>query len=367
MKNFGLLKVLVPCAWLGLAACGGDDSGKAPVDQGTDHASDEHDSGSSGGSAALDAGADTSTKLDAGKPVVKADAGGARDAASSPTDAKLDGGNKSDASTSVKSDAGEVVKSDAGEVVKTDASTPVVTPPGDKPKPKCVKKDTQVMVIGDSYINWITHTFPQDMAAEAKQTWRMEAVGGYSMGSGGVGLIPTEFDDSIKNDPDCHTILMDGGGNDVLVADSSLDPNRDCLTAKSTTLPQCQMIIDKALAAADALLKKASAAGIRDVVYFFYPHVPEGTALGGDSPNTILDHALPQIRAFCEGIEAETSGKTRCTFIDMVPVFDGHPDWFFSGDIHETSDGSKAMAKQIWKVMTDKCIAQPASSGCCEP
>jgi len=103
------------------------------------------------------------------------------------------------------------------------------------------------------------------------------------------------------------------------------------------------------------------------VVYFYYPHVPTGTLLGGDNPNAILDKALPQVKAFCEGVEAKTSGKTRCHFLDLVPVFEGHTDWFVAGDIHENSSGSAAMAKAVWGLMKDKCLGQPESSGCCEP
>lgn len=263
---------------------------------------------------------------------------------------------------SSRSDAGES-RADGGQPARADAGS---DPEPTALRPKCVKKPSQVMVIGDSYINWITHTFPQDMAKEAGQTWRMEAIGAYSMGSGGAGFIPDQYKSSIARDPDCHTILMDGGGNDLLVADPSLDFTGQCKTEQAPMLKQCQTIIDKALAAADALLLKASTDGIRDVVYFFYPHVPKNTLLGGPNPNAMLDHALPQVRKFCEGVEAKTKGKTRCTFVDMVPVFEGHDDWFVPGDIHENSMGSAAMAKELWKVMKDRCIAQPASSGCCE-
>jgi lysophospholipase L1-like esterase len=50
----------------------------------------------------------------------------------------------------------------------------------------------------------------------------------------------------------------------------------------------------------------------------------------------------------------------------MRPVFAGHdPDWFNS-DIHPNSDGSKAMAKQVWDVMTAACVGQKAGASCCE-
>jgi hypothetical protein len=232
-------------------------------------------------------------------------------------------------------------------------------------KPKCMAKDSQLVVIGDSYINWISHTFPEDIKKESGQTWRMEAVGGYSMGSGGIGSIPQEFYDSIAKDPDAHTVLMDGGGNDVLVPDFSNAFFYECTNKGAAALPQCQTIVTKAIEVAGQFRDKAAAAGIRNVVYFFYPHVPGNTVLSGDGPAEILDYALPKVRAFCENMERDTGGKTHCDFIDMIPVFKGHDDWF-NEDIHPNEKGSAGMAKEIWRVMSEKCVGQKGPKDCCE-
>jgi lysophospholipase L1-like esterase len=251
---------------------------------------------------------------------------------------------------------------DAG-VVSTDGGMSSAVSAGRKPK--CMAKDSQLVVVGDSYINWISHTFPEDIKKESGQTWRMEAVGGYSMGSGGIGSIPQEFYDSIAKDPDAHTVLMDGGGNDVLVPDFSNAFFYECTNKGAAALPQCQKIVTKAIEVAGELRDKAAAAGIRNVVYFFYPHVPANTVLSGDGPAEILDYALPKVRAFCENMERDTGGKTQCTFIDMIPVFKGHDDWF-NEDIHPNAKGSAAMAKEIWRVMSEKCIGQKGPKDCCE-
>jgi hypothetical protein len=258
-------------------------------------------------------------------------------------------------------------------LVQPDASVDAGVPGSDaampnamaRPKPFCVAKDSQVMIIGDSYISWISHSFPEDIKRETGQNWRMEAVGGTSIGSGGLGSIPQQFDDSIARDPDAHTLLMDGGGNDILVADATLDPWGDCTQTGSSKLANCQMIVKIALDAANKLLDRAVAKGIRDVVYFFYPHVPANTILTGNNPDEILDYAMPMVRDFCQGAEQRTGGKLRCTFIDMVPVFMGHNNWFNS-DIHPNSMGSAAMAKKIWEVMKEKCIGQKGPMACCE-
>jgi hypothetical protein len=236
---------------------------------------------------------------------------------------------------------------------------------GAKPKPFCMKKDSQLIVIGDSYINWISHNFPDDIAMQSGQHWRMEAVGGTSMGSGGIGRIPPQFDDSIASDPDAHTVLMDGGGNDVLVPDLTLDPFGACTNTGSSKNMSCQTIVKMAIDAADQLMNNMASKGIRDVIYFFYPHVPANTILTGDNPDEILDYALPMVKSFCDGAEQRTGGKLRCTFIDLVPLFEGHNDWY-NEDIHPNGMGSAAMAKKIWEVMSDKCIGQKGPKDCCE-
>jgi hypothetical protein len=241
-----------------------------------------------------------------------------------------------------------------------------------EPKPICLQKPSQVALIGDSYINWVSHAFPADLFKEAGQTYRNYAIGAYSMGSGGVGLISTQLDTMIAEDPDAVALVMTGGGNDVLVADTMMFPQGgDCkMSTMSPTIPDCQKIVDKAIAAAQAMLDESVVKlphSIIDVVYFFYPVVPEGTLVGGTHPNEILEYAYPIAEEFCDGTFERTNGKVRCHFVDLRPVFMGHPEYFAPTDIHPSLLGSAAMAKAVWKVMKDNCIAQPASSGCCEP
>jgi hypothetical protein len=128
----------------------------------------------------------------------------------------------------------------------------------------------------------------------------------------------------------------------------------------------CQDVIANAMRVASELMDTAAAAGVRDVVYLFYPHIPGG-GFGGMNPNAILDYSLPMARDLCLTAERRTEGKMRCHFVDLVPVFEGHPDWFADDGIHENSLGSAAMAQEVMKVLDDKCIAKPESSGCCEP
>lgn len=234
-------------------------------------------------------------------------------------------------------------------------------------EPPCLDNPTQVAILGDSYVNWPSHTFPSDLANLAGQTYPLYAVGGFSMGSGGIGLIPPEFDQAIAAHPDIKTVIMDGGGNDILIPDAFQFPQGgSCKNdVNSPNISDCQKIVQKALDAATTLMQHAADKGVRDVVYFFYPHVPEGTLLGGLHPNEILDYALPKVQALCDQAYSMTSGRLTCHFVDMIPVFQGHPEYFALGDIHPNSQGSAAMAQAVWSKMQQDCLAQPASSGCC--
>jgi hypothetical protein len=310
------------------------------------------------------AGAGVVAGASAGVAGMRAAAGGGaapvRDPASSsgsPTHAS-----GADASAEVDVDAEMPVHADAAVAADHDAGASIAKPP-------CLKKGSQVVLLGDSYINWVSHNFPSDLNAVSGQTFRMYAVGAYSMGSGGIGLIPPQLDEAVKADPDITTVVLDGGGDVVLVPDVMQFPmGADCRkSAMSATIPDCQAIVKKALAAASMMLDNAVAQGVKDVIYFYYPRVPEGTLIGGAHPNAILEYALPMARDFCETTLARSHGKLNCHFIDMIPVFDGHPDYFAPTDIHPSPAGSAAMAKAVWNTMKDACVAQPASSGCCTP
>ncbi|MET0386962.1 MAG: SGNH/GDSL hydrolase family protein [Polyangiales bacterium] len=238
--------------------------------------------------------------------------------------------------------------------------------------PKCKRTASQVIVIGDSYLNWPTHTFPEDLAKEAGEAWRVYAAGGCALGSGGfcTGLeISDQLDQAVADDSDIVAGVMSGGGIDILISDALQHPGGDQCKhlAEAPTLPVCQEIVAAAMGAAETLMQRGAGAGIRDVVYMFYPHVPGGGPIAGENPNAMLDYALPMAKQLCDDAVTKTEGKLRCHFIDLVPVFEGHPDWFADDNIHPSPLGSAAMAKEVIARMKDECIAQPASSGCCEP
>jgi lysophospholipase L1-like esterase len=240
--------------------------------------------------------------------------------------------------------------------------------------PPCIDDPNDVVLIGDSYIDWITHTFVADIRAESGQAWPSYAIGGTSMATGGIGHIPDQLDTALAANPEIKAVVMTGGGNDILVADTFMFPDAGMCTStpNAPMIEDCRAIVQAALDSAAALMVETADAGIRDVVYFFYPHIPGGGLISGPTPNPILDYALPRAREVCESALERTSGRMKCHFIDMVPVFEGKTGLFAdvlseAGDgVHPNSMGSKEMAREVWRVMQAECIAQPSGSGCCE-
>jgi len=332
-----------------LSACGGNDSRGANLAQAGAGGADTSGSGGAGTSGSSGAGASGS--------------GGASTSGSGGLTGASTGGSTGESGTGGASTSG------SGGASSSDAGGP---PPQ---KPPCLSDASQIVLIGDSYINWISHTFPTDINAASGLTIEDFAIGGYSMGSGGIGLIPPQFDTALKTHPDIRVVIMDGGGNDILVPDTVQFPQGgQCkmMGAQSPSIPDCQKIVQKALDAGRQLFLHMADSGVKDALFFFYPHVPLNTLVGGTDPNGMLDYALPLIQAECDSAYAQSyaidpNKAIRCHFVSLVPVFEGHPEYFAPTDIHPNSTGSKAMATAIWAKMKQDCIAQPASSGCCEP
>lgn len=278
-----------------------------------------------------------------------------------------EGRSGSTAGVSAQAGSPALPDSDAGSEPAADSGVP---PAPTSAKPPCLKKDTQLIVLGDSYLNWLTHDFPNDFERELGHPYRLYAEPGASMASGGIATsIPDQLSMALADDPDIVAGVMTGGGNDILLSDTEQYPGSDeCKDrADSPQLEVCRNVVAAAVGAAHQLIQTARVAGIQDVIYLYYPHIP-GSLLGifATSPNEILDYSLPMARSLCERTAAETQGAMRCHFLDLQPIFEGHAELFAEDGIHENAAGSAVIAKEVVKLMKGRCIAQPERSGCCE-
>ncbi len=165
------------------------------------------------------------------------------------------------------------------------------------------------------------------------------------------GQIPGQLDSALAKYPKLKTVITDGCGNDII-------QSVVCLAAGSDQNSACTDIIDNCVAKFRAMGEKAKAAGVTDSIIFQYPdNVPVG---GAD----ILRYGVAQGKK----VAAEmTTADYRVYLVDTAPLMKDHPDWYVDALIHVNSDGAKLIADAIYKLMKDHCIAQPESSGCCQP
>jgi len=239
-------------------------------------------------------------------------------------------------------------------------------------RPPCVDPD-EVAIIGDSYINYdVTHTFLADLAEVAGVTWPNYAEAGAAMATGGLveKKIPEQFESAVAAQDTIKAVVMDGGGNDILIPDLMWRGGGECKNNPAAdTVQVCQDIVQTSIDRTKELRERMAAAGVEDTVFFFYPHTPGGGLFnaGGSNPNVILDYSLPLAKEACESAEMQTDGKLRCYFVDTRPLFEGKRNVFASDGIHPNENGSRLIAEAVWQTMQEHCIGQPESSGCCEP
>jgi hypothetical protein len=201
---------------------------------------------------------------------------------------------------------------------------------------------------------WMT-TQRLAQAAGAPTPYRNYSAGGTLMLPGSI---PAQLTRAIAADGDIKLLIMDGGGNNVLIG------ARQCLNVGSSTNPDCHRVVQEAITVSEALMKTAADAGIRDVIYFYYPELPP-SLFGGAAPSEMLNYSLPLAKASCEGANARTGGALTCHFIDTRPLFQGRPDFLGGDQLHPSAAGAQAIGTAIWDVMKQKCIGQAAASACC--
>jgi hypothetical protein len=228
-------------------------------------------------------------------------------------------------------------------------------------KSPCITAGSQVVLIGDSYSNYflahtsmatlMTQRAVMNMALMQGQSYRDYAVAGTTLQNTLSG-IPSQWN-SAKGSPPIHLVIMDGGGNDVLI------DNPQCLAAGSDMNAGCKAVVDASLKVGKDLWMSMKAAGVKDVIWFWYPHIPGG--LNGNG-HDINDYSF---ELFDAAAKEATTADFRVYMLDTVPIFEGHPDFFFGDGIHANTPGTAAIADAIWKLMKDKCIGQAPASGCC--
>ena len=197
---------------------------------------------------------------------------------------------------------------------------------------------------------------------------RNYAVAGYSMANGGIGKIPPSS--AIQAGSDIKLIVMDGGGNDILLCDTGKFPgcNTICKMSGSSTQKVCLDIVSAATTTAAKMMTDAATAGVKDIVYFFYPHLPGANQ--GYNKRSTTTVAISRKRTAT--MPFATTGTMTCHFVDNIDAFaamggDHNAANFVGDSIHPSQQGQTINATNISNTMKAACVGQSADSGCCAP
>jgi hypothetical protein len=237
-------------------------------------------------------------------------------------------------------------------------------------------------MLGDSYFDPLFSNAALDLftnaqnagALPASTTYRHYYQGGASMNSGSLQFnIPYQYETQALTDiavpapKNIKVVIMDGGGNDVLIND------RSCLTSPPPGNTGCVSTIQGAMQRAQALMQEMIGNGVEQIVFLFYPHLDPagGGILPAPAPgvNQTLDYAYPLAEQLCCGTTFSSTlqnysctgvlGGSECIFIDPRPAFEGHTADYIKNDmVHPTPAGAQVIADLIWGAMHANCVAQ---------
>lgn len=132
-----------------------------------------------------------------------------------------------------------------------------------------------------------------------------------------------------------RVLIMNGGATDML--------NDPCAPTHSPACPELQA----ALRGFERLLSQFAADGVEHLVYLSYPDPIENPGLKAG-----LDTLRPLLENAC--------GKSRvaCHWLDLRPVFAGHPAYAGPDGIVFSESGAQAAATAAFELMRTRCIAQ---------
>jgi len=206
-----------------------------------------------------------------------------------------------------------------------------------------VKCSNRTVIIGDSmfWSGWMYFGGQPSPLAKWLETWsghkiENHALVGASLDEGWVKSIRTQYKE-LKKQPNITTLIMDGGGNDVM------SHRQDCQAWNQN----CINMIDKSMGIAANILASAAQDGVSNVLYLGFYYL-EGL-------KNATDYADVHVAEICQ------NATVNCYFID--PRYNATtqqglntPSMLGSDKIHPNEEGYKILAEMIWNTALDHNI-----------
>lgn len=199
----------------------------------------------------------------------------------------------------------------------------------------------QVVAIGDS-IFALSGKLQDILEERAGKTFRRYTLSGAELSGGAIATsIVDQYEIARRDNANIDTILMDGGGNDILIPAIFLDPNQ-CKTPWSRfgrLSSRCKAFIDDIYIDAVNFLNEMHADGIDHLVYLGYYYTKNGLLLL-DSMEEAVDYGDMRLAQAC------AYSAVSCTFVDPRSAINDS-DIIIDG-IHPNTNGSRKLADLVW-------------------
>jgi hypothetical protein len=181
-----------------------------------------------------------------------------------------------------------------------------------------------VIAIGDSWMSYDATTGIQySLRKVSGQPYRGYGAGGTQLLNG---QIPDQYARAKHDNPNVKTVIMTGGGNDLLRSGARVD--------LSSAGPFTRMRIDEISDRLVAIWSEMGRDGVRDIIYIFYSR--------GGGIAASVDYATKKIQPLCQSMK-----PVRCHWIDSDETLHMR----LRDSTHPTDEGFDALAKTIFELM----------------
>lgn len=202
--------------------------------------------------------------------------------------------------------------------------------------------NNNVVFLGDS-IFALSGDIQKSLHAKAGGTFRNYTTSGAQLDGGIINpSIRGQFERAESDNPNSSIVVMDGGGNDILIPTIALADPYDCKTQWyefGRLSKTCRDYIDDLYVDVVDLLNDIHASGVNNVVYLGYYYTKAGL-LGANDLDEAVDYGDKILASACK------NSTVNCSFVDPRPVINSSD--IKSDGVHPTTSGSNKIANLIW-------------------
>jgi lysophospholipase L1-like esterase len=207
--------------------------------------------------------------------------------------------------------------------------------------------NNKVVFLGDS-IFALSGEIQKVIHGYAGGTFRNYTTSGAELIGGSIApSVEQQFWTAEADNPNSTVLVMDGGGNDILIPAIALDPY-DCMTQWyefGRLSSSCKSYIDDIYVDGVDLLNDVRAAGVQQIVYLGYYYTKNGLIWADDLEEAIV-YGNGRLKQAC------ANAVVSCTFIDPRSTI--RDSDITSDGVHPNATGSRKLADLIWPVLRTK-------------